>query len=86
MTLETFHTVRDFLYHWKGPSLFALGWLFEVLRCCLILAHIDNLGRLNHTFEMKKDIGLIILEHLSYQLDVHVLDIDLLDAVNAGQI
>lgn len=30
------------------------------------------------TFEMKEDIRLIILEHLSDKLDVHVLDVDFL--------
>lgn len=31
---------------------------------------------------MKQNIGLVVLEHLSHQLDVHVLDIDLLRVVN----
>ena len=33
-----------------------------------------------YTFQMEKDIGLIILEHLCHQFDIHVLDIDLLVA------
>jgi hypothetical protein len=27
---------------------------------------------------MKEDIGLVILEHLSHELNIHILDIDLL--------
>jgi hypothetical protein len=30
------------------------------------------------TFEMEENIGLVVLEHLSHQLRVHVLDVDLL--------
>lgn len=33
---------------------------------------------------MKQNIRLVVLEHLSHQLDVHILDIDLLRAVNDG--
>lgn len=29
---------------------------------------------------MEKDIGLVILEHLGYQLNVHVLNVDVLPA------
>jgi hypothetical protein len=29
---------------------------------------------------MKEDIGLVVLEHLGHQLDVHILHIDLLHA------
>jgi hypothetical protein len=34
-----------------------------------------------HTFEMEEDVGLIILEHLSYKLRVHVLDVDFLEVL-----
>jgi hypothetical protein len=27
---------------------------------------------------MKEDIGLVVLEHLGHQLDVHILDVDFL--------
>lgn len=32
------------------------------------------------TFEMEQHVGLVVLEHLSYELHVHVLDVDLLVA------
>jgi hypothetical protein len=32
-----------------------------------------------YTFQVKKNVGLVVLEHLSYELRVHVLDIDLLE-------
>lgn len=35
----------------------------------------------HHTFKMEEDIGLIVLEHLGNQFDIHVLDIDLLEAI-----
>jgi hypothetical protein len=31
-----------------------------------------------HTFQVEEDIGLVVLEHLCHELDVHVLDIDIL--------
>lgn len=31
------------------------------------------------TFEVEEDIGLVVLEHLGYQLNIHILDIDLLN-------
>lgn len=30
---------------------------------------------------MEEHVGLIVLEHLSHELDVHILDIDLLEAL-----
>jgi hypothetical protein len=33
------------------------------------------------TFKMEEDIGLVVLEHLGDQLDVHILNVDLLDAI-----
>ena len=30
---------------------------------------------------MKKNVGLVVLEHLSYELRVHVLDVDLLEVL-----
>jgi hypothetical protein len=36
----------------------------------------DDRGRL--TFEMEQNIGLVVLEHLSHKLDVHILNIDFL--------
>lgn len=35
----------------------------------------------NHTFEVKQDIGLIVLEHLRNKLRVHILDVDLLEVL-----
>jgi len=35
------------------------------------------------TFQVEKHIRPVILEHLSYELDVHVLDVDLLTMVPA---
>ena len=31
---------------------------------------------------MEEDIGLVVLEHLSDQLDIHVLNVDFLDDVS----
>ena len=31
------------------------------------------------TLQVKKDVRLVVLEHLGHQLDVHVLDVDLLE-------
>ena len=33
-----------------------------------------------HTFQVEQDVGLVILEHLSDELYIHVLDVDLLCA------
>lgn len=77
MALETFQ--RASLHHLEISSLIALGGLFEVLGCYCILAHINSTRSFNHTFKMEKNIRLVVLEHLSHQLDVHVLDVDLLD-------
>lgn len=33
------------------------------------------------TFKMEEDIGLVVLEHLGDQLDVHILNVDLLDGI-----
>lgn len=30
---------------------------------------------------MKKDIGLVVLEHLSHQFDIHILNVDVLPIV-----
>lgn len=76
MALETFQHAS--LHHLKGSSLIALGRLFEVLRCYRILAYINSTGSFIHTFKMEKNIRLVVLEHLSHQFDVHVLDVDLL--------
>jgi hypothetical protein len=37
---------------------------------------VDSTGSY-HTFEMKEDVGLIVLEHLCDQLYIHVLHVDL---------
>lgn len=31
-----------------------------------------------HTLQMEEDIGLVVLEHLGDEFDVHVLDVDIL--------
>ena len=56
-------------------------WRLEVLRlCCPSAPHVlDPVLKQNQlTLEMKEHIRLIVLEHLSNQLNVHVLHVDLL--------
>jgi len=41
------------------------------------------------TLEVEQDIGLIVLEHLSNKLNIHILDIDLLcgmSTLSSGQL
>jgi len=48
-------------------------------------AHRWVLAQWKYTFEMEEHVRLVILEHLRDQLDVHVLDVDLLEALIHGQ-
>lgn len=37
-----------------------------------------------HTFKMEKDVRLVILEHLSHKLYIHILDVDFLGTNELG--
>lgn len=43
-------------------------------------------GHRRHTLQMEEDVGLVVLEHLGHQLDIHVLDIDILTMVRQTRV
>ena len=54
-------------------------WIFEVLGALQSGQSVMTGYTGPHTFEMKQHVRLVILEHLSHKLDVHVLYVDLLE-------
>jgi hypothetical protein len=56
------------------------NWFFEILSGCKLSAK-PMLSPLpfSHTFKVEEHIGLVVLEHLSDQLHIHVLNVHLLE-------
>lgn len=50
-------------------------WLYKVSTLTIWPRHTH---RHKHTFEVKEHIRSVVLEHLSNEFDVHILDIDIL--------
>jgi hypothetical protein len=56
------------------------AWFLKTLSCCqkeIIIQNRSN-GSPSPTFEMEQDVRAIVLEHLSNELDIDVLNVDLL--------
>jgi hypothetical protein len=54
-------------------------WILQTIRGYSFSAMLFRIIRhTEHTFEVEENVGLVVLEHLSHQLRVHVLDVDLL--------
>ena len=45
----------------------------------LMISFVQAILEMLHTFKVKEHIGLVVFEHLSNKLDVHILNVDFLE-------